>query len=255
MLLVHLSDLHCGAETFSHKTLETAIREINALKPDVIVITGDITNMGIIDQYELAAKYIKKFKCDRVLIGSGNHDFDHTGFLLWDHFFPRPEMATFENFMIGQLRTARPDRNTGEVGYRQLVWFEDLLKKHRDKFKIVALHHHLVPIPDTGSRQNIVLDAGDALRTLIGGEANLILCGHKHRPWKLNIENLTIVHAGTVSSRRFRGFFANSYNIIRIERGKIDAELKIVGGERVSFEKILKGYDAIGQPHVHKFVP
>jgi 3',5'-cyclic AMP phosphodiesterase CpdA len=254
MLLVHLSDLHCGAETFSPKTLETAIREINALKPDAIVITGDITNMGIIDQYELAAKYIKKFKCDRVLMGSGNHDFDHTGFLLWDHFFPRPEMTTFENFMIGQLRTARPDRNTGEVGYRQLVWFEDLLKKHRDKFKIVALHHHLVPIPDTGSRQNIVLDAGDALRTLIGGEANLILCGHKHRPWKLNIENLTIVHAGTVSSRRFRGFFANSYNIIRIERGNIDAELKIVGGERVSFEKILKGYDALGQPHVHKLV-
>ena len=169
MLLVHLSDLHCGAETFSHKTLETAIREINALKPDAVVITGDITNIGIIDQYELAAKYIKKFKCDRVLIGSGNHDFDHTGFLLWDHFFPRPEMTTFENFMIGQLRTSRPDRNTGEVGYRQLVWFEDLLKKHRDKFKIVALHHHLVPIPDTGSRQNITLDAGDALRTLIGG--------------------------------------------------------------------------------------
>jgi len=164
-------------------------------------------------------------------------------------------MTTFENFMISQLRTARPDRNTGEVGYRQLVWFEDLLKKHRDKFKIVALHHHLVPIPDTGSRQNIILDAGDALRTLISGEANLILCGHKHRPWKLNIENLTIVHAGTVSSRRFRGFFANSYNIIRIERGNIDAELKIVGGERVSFEKILKGYDAIGQPQVHKFVP
>jgi Icc protein len=254
MLLVHLSDLHCGAETFSPETLETAIKEINALKPDVVVITGDITNMGIIDQYELAAGYIKKFKCDQVLMGSGNHDFDHTGFLLWDHFFPRPEMATFENFMIGKLRTARPDRNTGEVGYRQLVWFEDLLKKHRGKFKIVALHHHLVPIPDTGSRQNIVLDAGDALRTLIGGEANLILCGHKHRPWKLNIENLTIIHAGTVSSRRFRGFFANSYNIIRIERGKIHAELKIVGRERVSFEKILKGYDAIGQPHVHKLV-
>jgi hypothetical protein len=35
-------------------------------------------------QYELAAKYTKKFKCDRVLMGSGNHDFDHTAFLLWD---------------------------------------------------------------------------------------------------------------------------------------------------------------------------
>jgi len=255
MLLVHLSDLHCGADTFSPKMLETAIREINGLRPDAIVITGDVTNMGLIDEYKLAARYIKKFKCDRVLIGSGNHDFEHTGFLLWDHFFPPPEMVTFENFMISHLRTARPDRDTGEVGYRQLVWFEEVLKKHRDKFKIVALHHHLVPIPDTGTRPNIVVDAGDALKTLIAGRANLVLCGHKHRPWKLRVENLPIVHAGSVSSRRFRGFFANSYNIIRVERGSIDVELKIVGGKKVSFEEILKGYDAIGSPHEHKLMP
>ena len=243
--MVHLSDLHCGAATFSPKMLETAIREINGLRPDAIVITGDITNAGLIDEYKLAARYVKKLKCDRVLIGSGNHDFEHTGFLLWDHFFPRPEMVTFENFMISHLRTARPDRDTGEVGYRQLVWFEEVLRKHRDKFKVVALHHHLVPIPDTGTRPNIVVDAGDALRTLIAGRADLVLCGHKHRPWKLRVEDLPIVHAGSVSSRRFRGFFANSYNIIRTERGTIDVELKIVGGRRVGFEEILSGYNAI----------
>jgi 3',5'-cyclic AMP phosphodiesterase CpdA len=225
--------------------LKTAIREINRLRPDAIVITGDITNTGLIDQYELAARYIKKFKCERVLIGSGNHDFEHTGFLLWEHFFPPPEMVIFEDVMISHLRTARPDRDTGEVGYRQLVWFDEVLKKHRDKFKIVALHHHLVPIPDTGTRPNIVVDAGDALKTLITGRTNLVLCGHKHRPWKLEVENLPIVHAGTVSSRRFRGFFANSYNIIKIERDLIKVELKVVGGRKVSFDKILSGYDAL----------
>lgn len=245
MLLIHLSDLHCGADTFSPRMLKTAIREINRLRPDAIVITGDITNTGLIDQYELAARYIKKFKCERVLIGSGNHDFEHTGFLLWEHFFPPPEMVIFEDVMISHLRTARPDRDTGEVGYRQLVWFDEVLKKHRDKFKIVALHHHLVPIPDTGTRPNIVVDAGDALKTLITGRTNLVLCGHKHRPWKLEVENLPIVHAGTVSSRRFRGFFANSYNIIKIERDLIKVELKVVGGRKVSFDKILSGYDAL----------
>jgi Icc protein len=245
MLLVHLSDLHCGAETFSPKMLATAIKEINALKPDVVIVTGDVTNSGLLDEYKLAARYIGKLRCGRVLVGSGNHDYEHTGFLLWDHFFPRPEMLVLDELLIAHLRTARPDRDTGEVGYRQLVWFEEVLKKHKDKFKIVALHHHLVPIPDTGTRPNIVVDAGDALRTLIMGKADLVLCGHKHRPWRLSVDGLPIVHAGSVSSRRLRGFFANSYNIITVERGSLEVELKIVGGKKVSFERILKGYDAI----------
>lgn len=247
-MLVHLSDLHCGRNSFSPRTLERAIKEINSLEPDVIVITGDITNGGLIDEYKLAAKHIRKLKCEKILLGSGNHDFQHTGFLLWEHFFPKPEMLTLKDTLIAHLRTARPDRDTGEVGYRQLVWFGELLKKHRDKFKIVALHHHLVPIPDTGTRQNIVVDAGDALRALMGGDANLILCGHKHRPWKLKVENLQIVHAGSVSSTRLRGFFSNSYNIIEMERGSFNVELKIVSGERMGFGKILSGYDGIRLP-------
>ncbi len=247
MLLVHLSDLHCGGDTFSPKALERAIREINHLGPDVVVITGDITNSGLIDEYELASKYLKKLECDRVLVGSGNHDFQHTGFLLWEHFFPPPKKMTFGEVMISHLRTARPDRSTGEVGHRQLLWFDELLRKHKKKVKIVAMHHHLVPIPDTGTGQNIVLDAGDALRTMREGKVDLILCGHKHRPWKTTVNGLLIVHAGSVSSRRFRGFFANSYNIIEIERNTINAKLKIVGGEEVSFKKILDGYNAL--PH------
>lgn len=245
MLLVHLSDLHCGGDTFSLKILEKAIKEVNHLRPDVIVITGDITNSGLIDEYKLASRYIKKLKCDRILVGSGNHDFLHTGFLLWEHFFPPPEKVAFGKVMISHLRTARPDRSTGEVGHRQLLWFDGVLRKHKKKVKVVAMHHHLVPIPDTGTGQNIVLDAGNALRTMIDGKVNLILCGHKHRPWKTTINGLSIVHAGSVSSRRLRGFFANSYNIIEIGHTTIDAKLKVVGREEVSFKKILSGYNAL----------
>lgn len=245
MLLVHLSDLHCGGDTFSPKILEKAIREVNHLRPDVIVITGDITNSGLIDEYKLASRYIKKFKCEKVLVGSGNHDYQHTGFLLWGHFFPPPEKMILEKVMISHLRTARPDRSTGEVGHRQLLWFDEVLRRHKKKVKVVAMHHHLVPIPDTGTGQNIVVDAGNALRTMIEGRVNLVLCGHKHRPWKSAVNGLPIVHAGSVSSRRLRGFFANSYNIIEIGRDAIDVKLKVVGGNEINFKKILSGYNAL----------
>lgn len=245
MIIVHLSDIHCGHENFSKKALETAIGEINRLKPDIIVITGDLTENGLLDEYKLASKYIRKFKCKNIVVGSGNHDYKHTGFLLWEHFFSPPEMMTVNNILITHLRTARPDRDIGEVGYRQLVWFQEVLNKNKDKFKIVALHHHLVPIPDTGTKQNIIVDAGDALRTLIEGGANLVLCGHKHRPWRIKVEDLNIIHAGSVSSKRLRGFFSNSYNIIEVKDKSFSVELKIVGGEKIDFKKIIEGYKAL----------
>ena len=37
------------------------------------------------------------------------------------------------------------------------------MKKYVDKVKIVAMHHHLVGIPDTGSDRLTVIDAGDVL--------------------------------------------------------------------------------------------
>lgn len=245
MILVHLSDFHCGKNDFIPRALETAAKEISDLKPDVIVITGDITDNGFIDEYELAASYLEKFECDNVIIGSGNHDYKHTGFLLWEHFFPRTEMVTVGDVFIAHLRTARPDRDTGEVGYRQLIWFSEVLRKNEDKFKIVLQHHHLTPIPDTGMEQNIIVDAGDALRTLIEGGAHLVLCGHKHRPWRTSVEGLSVVNAGSVSSRKLRGFFSNSYNIIETEGDSFKVELKIVGGERIDFERIKSGYTAI----------
>ena len=72
----------------------------------------------------------------------------------------------------------RPDRNEGEVGYRQNLWLERTMKK----LKIVAMHHHLITIPDTGSDQLTVVDAGDVLRTVLDSKVDVVLCGHKHRP-------------------------------------------------------------------------
>ena len=45
MIIVQLSDLHVGSQ-FLQEKFETVVEEINELNPDVIVITGDLTNEG-----------------------------------------------------------------------------------------------------------------------------------------------------------------------------------------------------------------
>jgi 3',5'-cyclic AMP phosphodiesterase CpdA len=145
------------------------------------------------------------------------------------------------------LGTARPDRDEGEVVYRQNLWLERTMKKFKNKVKILAMHHHLVGIPDTGSDRVTIIDAGDVLRTILDTDVDLVLCGHKHRPWIWNFKNLSIVNAGTASSERTRGLFENAYNIITIKNKKIKVDLKIVGGKRIPLDDVVKKYSRFGE--------
>ena len=117
----------------------------------------------------------------------------------------------------------------------------------KNKVKILAMHHHLVGIPDTGSDRVTIIDAGDVLRTILATNVDLVLCGHKHRPWIWNFKNLSIVNAGTASSERTRGLFKNAYNIITIKNKKIKVDLKIVGGHRTPLNDIVKKYSRFGE--------
>jgi len=247
MLLVQLSDIHVGSQ-FQEPVFETVISEVNELKPDAILISGDLTNEGLIKEYEKCKKLISRFRCKKIIAISGNHDYRNSGYLAFKKYFPFETINELGgDVVLVTVGTARPDRNEGEVGYRQNLWIERTMQKYKDKVKILAMHHHLVGIPDTGSDRVTVIDAGDVLRTILDTKVDLVLCGHKHRPWIWNFKDLSIVNAGTASSDRVRGLFENSYNIITIEDKKIQVDLKIVGGKRTPLEDIMKNYTRFGE--------
>ncbi|MBS7616441.1 metallophosphoesterase [Candidatus Bathyarchaeota archaeon] len=239
MLIVQISDIHCGP-MFNDGNFRAAIDEINDMKPDAVVITGDITENGILSEFKMAANEFKRLKAEKVIYISGNHDYRSTGYLLFKQFFPFNQVTEVDEAVIIVLSSARPDRDDGEVGHRQNLWLENTLEHYKDKVKIVAIHHHIIPVPDTGADQITIIDAGDVLRSLVKSEVNLVLCGHRHRPWRWKIEKMQVVHAGSVSCEKLRGFFLNSYNVVEIENKKVNARLKIVGGEYVEFKEIIK---------------
>jgi len=242
MIIVQLSDLHVGSQ-FLPKVFETVVKEVNELNPDVIVITGDLTNEGLMKEYEKCKSLLTQFNTKKIISISGNHDYRNTGYLLFKKFFPFQTINELDNdVVLVTVGTARPDRNEGEVGYRQNLWLERTMKKYKDKIKIVAMHHHLIPIPDTGSDQLTVVDAGDILRTVLDTGVDVVLCGHKHRPWAWNFGKLTVVNAGAATSERVRGLFENTYNILTISNKKVQVDLKIVGGKRIPIDEIVNNY-------------
>ena len=168
--------------------------------------------------------------------------------MLFKKFFPFETVNELsDDVVMVTLGTARPDRNEGEVGYRQNLWLERTMQKYKDKVKILAMHHHLVAIPDTGSDQLTVVDAGDVLRTILDSNVDLVLCGHKHRPWAWNFGKLMVVNAGTATSERVRGLFENTYNIISISGKTIQVDLKIVGGKRIPVGDIVSNYSQFNE--------
>jgi len=247
MIIVQLSDLHVGSQ-FLPEVFETVVKEVNELNPDVIVITGDLTNEGLMKEYEKCKSLLTKFNTKKIISISGNHDYRNTGYLLFKKFFPFQTVNELDDdVVLVTVGTARPDRNEGEVGYRQNLWLERTMKKYKDKVKIVAMHHHLIPIPDTGSDQLTVVDAGDILRTVLDTQVDVVLCGHKHRPWAWNFGKLTVVNAGAATSERVRGLFENTYNILTVSNKKVQVDLKIVGGKRLHIDEIVTNYSQFGE--------
>jgi 3',5'-cyclic-AMP phosphodiesterase len=245
MRIVQLSDIHVGG-FFRSDIFDLLVDEINSdIKPDCIIITGDLTDDGLLVQFEKAHKEITRLECKNKIIIPGNHDYRHTGYLLFKKFFPsKNSIYDFKDLIILTLSTARPDRDEGEVGHRQNQWMETTLTKiNNDKVKIIVMHHHLISIPDTGTDKVIIYDAGDTLRACLQSSVDLVLCGHKHRPWMWNLGPLKIAYAGTASSTRFRGFFQNSYNVIEIDNNKkINVNLKIIGGKKFPLSNIVDNY-------------
>jgi 3',5'-cyclic AMP phosphodiesterase CpdA len=252
MLIVQISDVHCGP-MFLREKLRTAITEINNMRPDIVLVTGDLTENGLISEFKLAQKELKRLKADKIVYLSGNHDYRSTGYLLFKEYFPFKQVTETDEAVIVVVSSARPDRDDGEIGNRQNLWLERTLEKYKNKTRIVAIHHHIIPVPDTGADQITVVDAGDALRSLTKSKANLVLCGHRHRPWKWKMEDMQVVHAGSVSCEKLRGFFCNSYNVVTVNKKKIDARLKIVGGGLVNFAEIVKRREILQESDISQY--
>ena len=64
---------------------------------------------------------------------------------------------------------------------------------------------------------------------------------------------MLVVHAGSVSCEKLRGFFCNSYNVITIKKGKAEAKLKMVNGGFVDFNEIVARREILQASDISRF--
>jgi 3',5'-cyclic AMP phosphodiesterase CpdA len=235
MLIAQLSDIHVGGSRYRPELLHAAISEINAASPDLVVVAGDVTDDGYPDQYPEAKEELAKIECTNLVVVPGNHDARNVGYLRFEEEIGhRDSQVRLEADGLGveivAVDSSKPDIDEGEVGREHYGWIEEGFSDDAD-LRVFVLHHHLMPIPGTGRERNQVLDAGDVLSLLRRLGVDLVLSGHRHVPYVWPVAGMFLVHSGTVSTLRTRGFPHPAYNLIRVADGRISVELRIPGGD------------------------
>lgn len=93
--LVLMADLHIG-RLMNQEWLEATIERANALKPDAIVLSGDLIEGKVGELASMVAPYRQLQAKDGVYAVSGNHEWYH-GALSWERYFESLGIQMMEN--------------------------------------------------------------------------------------------------------------------------------------------------------------
>ncbi|MBU7014338.1 MAG: metallophosphoesterase [Theionarchaea archaeon] len=234
MRIAHISDSHItpGGE-FKKEPFSQIVEEVNRLPFDLVVHTGDVTDSGLREAYEHSKAFIDTIKKPLVII-PGNHDSRNVGYELFNEYYGEFNgVKEGDDYVLLYVDSSIPDRNEGRVGSSKFNWLKTQLMKYSSKkIKIVAVHHHLVPVPKAGTERNVLFNAGDLMDLLQKYNVNLVLSGHRHYPNVVDVDDMIISNAGCMSCRKVRAGDACSYNQVDISPQKITITIRRVGNER-----------------------
>ncbi|MFX1301719.1 MAG: metallophosphoesterase family protein [Promethearchaeota archaeon] len=227
--LIHISDLHYGSE-FVPDYMENIIQYIEEIKPDAVICTGDIVHKGRVIQFRKFLPYLNRIKeISSFIAVPGNHDAKNSGLIFFEKLIgPRRSRLLLEDkdTIIVGLCSAKDDMAEGMLGDEQLDWAARQFNKNLEN-RIIALHHHLIPIPMSGQKFTTVRDAGEILELTQLFEVDLVLMGHRHVAhsyiisWK-DSSSTTFLYSGTSASNKVRADDSPSFNHIYLDEGNLE---------------------------------
>jgi 3',5'-cyclic AMP phosphodiesterase CpdA len=232
--LIHLSDVHFGAE--NRVASEAAIYAIRACSPDVVIVTGDMTLGGRSREFKAAREWLSRLPRP-ILVTPGNHDGPYWNLVLrtispfarYRRYIAPLSESTIDlpKLVVRAVNTARgaqPRLNwsKGAVNLAAIRQVASEMKPAKAALKVLVCHHPLIETRSVAVTGGV--HRGEAA-ALILAEAgiDLILTGHVHNPFAVALphsERLTYaIGAGTLSLRT-RGT-PEGFSIIEAHAAKI----------------------------------
>ena len=196
MLIAQISDTHLtvkGTNAYGvapvAENLVSCIEHINRLipMPDLVLVTGDITYSGRLEEAELALELLNILNCPFYVI-PGNHDSRDN---LWSVFGGAACPSSFQGFLnyvideypirLIALDSIVPGEPGGEVCSTRLNWLDSRLSEDHEKPTVIFMHHPPVKfgVLETDSDGFV---GTQKLGEVIEKYRNIksIVCGHIH---------------------------------------------------------------------------
>ncbi len=244
LTLLHASDFQCGRPFWPHAA-DALVRFAHDLRPNVIVVSGDLTQRAKVAEFRMAKALLERLPAVPVLVTPGNHDVPL--FRVWERAFVpyrnwraliSPELdsslhrpgAAFVALNSSAPRTALVN---GRLRARQVEFARGVFAAAPpDDARVLVTHHHFVPAPDPSAGQTLpsALRLAEAFESM---GVDLVLGGHVHETHVSTSRALLperdgpgvpLIACGTTTSRRGRGAEkgVNSLNVVRVAPHEVE---------------------------------
>ena len=238
-VVLQVSDPHFGTE---RPEVVAALERLCAhLRPDLLLLSGDITQRARRSQFARARAFVDRLAVPATLAIPGNHDIPlfNLGARLASPYReyrrafghelqPRHEDA--DMLVIGVNTTRWWRHADGQVSSAQVRAVAQRLQAARQnrprQWRLVVVHQP-VAVTRPQDRHNLLHGHAQALRAWSAAGADMVLGGHIHLPYVLAVHQqmaglphpIWAVQAGTAVSRRVRAEAGNSVNVVRADAG------------------------------------
>lgn len=235
--IAHLSDVHFGTEDPVVTAL--AIEAVNRSKPDVVVVSGDLTQRALRKEFIAARRFLDLLPRPQIVV-PGNHDVPL--YNLFDRFFR--SLSKFQKYIADDLTPTFFDDELaiigvstarsfvikgGRINDAQVEFIRSKLCVLDDRTLKVVVTHHPFDLPENSHHDDVVGRAEDAMPRIAECGGDVFLAGHLHvghiettaKRYKLENGRIALViQAGTATSARVRGE-PHSFNVIDFDHPRL----------------------------------
>lgn len=260
IFFAHLTDTHVNVpgknplfELDATKKLREMFMELGKLsqKPAFVVISGDLTHDGDVDDYRHLRAVLDEEKAKLgvpVYVALGNHD--SRPFFRESYLQEQPSEESYyysiieDGLRIVVLNTQVPGSHGGRLDEEQLTWLRDVLAAPAPNGTIIVHHHPVVPTMTPMMDSHLLDNPQDLASAIEGSDVIGLLSGHIHCNNIGLFQGVTSAAATGVAfgieptSNDIMKFVDNSgYNLVLVKEGQMIVHpMAMAGYQRIVFE-------------------
>lgn len=194
--IAHISDTHFlgggrrlygAVDTIDHLAQALAQLERSIARPEAIVFTGDLADLGEPDAYERLRETVEPVAerlGAQIVWVMGNHDerADYSRILFGaESDAPQDRVYDINGLRIISFDTTVPGYHHGDITDDQLDWLADVLSSPAPHGSLLAVHHPPIPTPLLEAMGMLELQHQERLERVIrGSDVRAVLAGHLH---------------------------------------------------------------------------